>query len=103
MGRKCTRVAEPDGGNRPDLFAFGHHITDYLNVIGAVQHPASELEEDAEPKAASPQPDDTSSLTRDAILHALKECRGNKSRAAEYLGVSRKTLYKWMRRLQVLG
>ena len=80
-----------------------NHITDYLNVIGAVQHPASELEEDAEPKAASPQPDDTSSLTRDAILHALKECRGNKSRAAEYLGVSRKTLYKWMRRLQVLG
>ena len=80
-----------------------NHITDYLNVIGAVQHPASELEEDAEPKAASPQPDDNSSLTRDAILHALKECRGNKSRAAEYLGVSRKTLYKWMRRLQVLG
>jgi transcriptional regulator with PAS, ATPase and Fis domain len=33
------------------------------------------------------------------VRQALAEAEGNKSRAAAILGVSRKTLYAWMREL----
>jgi transcriptional regulator of acetoin/glycerol metabolism len=38
---------------------------------------------------------------RAAILSAYAEARGNKSRVAELLGVSRKTLYARLKRLQL--
>ena len=34
---------------------------------------------------------------REAIARAMKQSRGNKSRAAAALGVTRKTLYKWLK------
>ena len=34
---------------------------------------------------------------KQAVARALREARGNKSRAAAALGVTRKTLYAWMR------
>ncbi len=38
-------------------------------------------------------------LTLEEILHALKQCNGNRTKAASYLGVSRKTLYRYLDRL----
>jgi sigma-54 dependent transcriptional regulator, acetoin dehydrogenase operon transcriptional activator AcoR len=40
-------------------------------------------------------------LTENEILHALQVCAGNRSAAARYLGIARKTLYRNMERLQM--
>jgi two-component system response regulator HydG len=40
---------------------------------------------------------DVESARRERVRQALREAGGNKSRAAQRLGVSRKTLYAWMR------
>jgi len=40
-------------------------------------------------------------LTQDDILDALEKCGGNRSEAAQYLGVARKTLYRYMDRLDI--
>ena len=40
-------------------------------------------------------------LTRTAILHALEDTGGNRTQAARRLGVSRVTLWKWMKRFSV--
>lgn len=38
-------------------------------------------------------------LTKEQITNALKQCSGNRSEAARYLGIARKTLYRNMERL----
>ena len=48
-----------------------------------------------------PLPADRSEIDRRAILQAWERSRGNKSRVAQMLGVSRKTLYARLRRLNV--
>jgi len=40
---------------------------------------------------------------RERILDALSQCRGNRSKAARLLGVSRVTLWKWMRKLALVN
>ncbi|HOO50672.1 MAG TPA: sigma-54 dependent transcriptional regulator, partial [Alphaproteobacteria bacterium] len=40
-------------------------------------------------------------LEQEAILNALSECRGNKSKVAEMLGISRKALYKRLREMEL--
>lgn len=49
------------------------------------------------PYAAHKKP---SELTREEIINALEACGGNRSKAAEYLGISRRTFY---RKLEKLG
>ena len=52
------------------------------------------------PSAHPPQvPGDTGLLTKEDILRALDVCGGNRSAAAKYLGIARKTLYRNMERL----
>jgi len=42
------------------------------------------------------------SLERDAIVQALLDCRGNKARAAESLGMSRATIYRKIREYAIV-
>jgi transcriptional regulator of acetoin/glycerol metabolism len=42
-----------------------------------------------------------SSIERDALIQCIRECDGNMSRAAERLGVSRNTLYRRCKRLDI--
>ena len=37
---------------------------------------------------------------KDNILHALKQCNGNRSRAADMLGVSERTIYRYVKKLR---
>src|SRR5690606_5231135 len=42
-----------------------------------------------------------SSAERDALVQCIRDCEGNMSRAAERLGVSRNTLYRRCKRLDI--
>lgn len=42
-----------------------------------------------------------SELSRDEILQALEACGGNRSKAAEYLGISRRTFYRKLEKLNL--
>lgn len=60
--------------------------------------PQSEKKPVLVPKA-NPQPQTLRELESNAVLNALDECRGNKSKAAKMLGISRKTFYKRLKEI----
>ena len=51
--------------------------------------------------AAAGPPPHHGLLTREEILHALEQCGGNRSEAARYLGIGRRTLYNNLERLGI--
>lgn len=78
----------------PDSVIKPEHILENINVH-AMTHPKP-----AVPMATEPgRPYRRSLLTTDEIRDALDACGGNRSEAARYLGIARKTLYRNMERL----
>ena len=69
------------------------HIREYL---GLREEPPRSA-----PQAPETRPEGGEEVTAERIEEALRACRYNRTRAAEYLGVSRKTLYRWMERLGI--
>lgn len=59
--------------------------------------PAADRPPAAETSLARAGPDKLRDIERDAILRALERCKGNQSRAAELLGMPRRTLCKRMK------
>ncbi|HKK32407.1 MAG TPA: sigma 54-interacting transcriptional regulator [Desulfomicrobiaceae bacterium] len=64
--------------------------------------PPSELPAQSPPRPSPPIPDDPSSqqhsFDADRVLKALEQAEWKKARAARILGISRPTLYRWMKR-----
>jgi transcriptional regulator with GAF, ATPase, and Fis domain len=56
---------------------------------------------DAGPASFDADPNQVSAAQRDRIRRVLKETSGNKTAAARLLGVSRRSLYRWLDRLDI--
>jgi DNA-binding NtrC family response regulator len=53
--------------------------------------------------ASTFQPNLLSTAQREQIIRVLQEVGGNKAAAAKLLGVSRRSLYRWLERLDLKG
>lgn len=71
------------------------HIEAYLAMTGINQGPAAD--KDAK-EAQAVEEKGESGPGRDELINALERYAGNKSKAAASLGMSRKTLYKWIKK-----
>ena len=64
------------------------------------QHFPLELLESAQPVRPDPEPT-TSVKDRERLLDALREANGNRAKAAQLLGISRATFYRWLDDLDI--
>ena len=64
------------------------------------RHFPPELLEPAEPARPAPEPV-TSAKDRERLLGALRETNGNRAQAAQLLGISRATFYRWLDDLDI--
>ena len=79
----------------PAQVILPRHIREYLGLREEAPCPP-------QPEAsvrAGPAP--AEEPTRERVEEALAACRYNRTKAAGYLGISRKTLYRWMERLDM--
>jgi DNA-binding NtrC family response regulator len=53
------------------------------------------------PLRPRPDPNQLSTAQRDQIERVLQQVRGNKTAAAQQLGMSRRSLYRWLDRLEI--
>jgi two-component system response regulator HydG len=70
-------------------------LTAALAAAGGAARPA------AVPAASKPNPNRLSTAQRDQIERVLQEVGGNKTAAAQQLGMSRRSLYRWLERLDI--
>jgi DNA-binding NtrC family response regulator len=91
---------------RACLQTDGRLITE-REIHAALSAPPSSTAAFSNPLASSPPSDDDpnrlSTAQRRQIEHALRQAGGNKSAAAVQLGISRRSLYRWIERLQIPG
>jgi len=55
----------------------------------------------AQTAGPTPDPSKLSTAQRDQIERVLREAGGNKTAAAQHLGISRRSLYRWIERLEI--
>lgn len=78
------------------------HVTDYMRVVGLIEHASTEKVTPTSPiRELEGSFHETGAVTEEQLRSMLEECKGNRSKAAEALGISRKTLYKWIKRFQI--
>jgi DNA-binding NtrC family response regulator len=124
VGQFSQQLGKPEPGVSPDAFqklleySWPGNVRELQNAIeyavvlarqgmigvkelpAEIQLPAAlqQAELNALPRSGVQSLDD---LERTAILQALAECRGNKKKAAELLGIQRPTLYNKMKRYAI--
>jgi transcriptional regulator with PAS, ATPase and Fis domain len=64
---------------------------------------AADLPPEVTLRNGGPPVEGSDQALRERILDALNQCRGNRSKAARLLGVSRVTLWKWMTKLALVN
>lgn len=80
------------------------HVTDYMRVVGMIEHASAEKTASTEPIPIREEEGPShgpGAVTEDQLRRTLEICGGNRSKTAEALGISRKTLYKWIKRFQI--
>jgi len=71
------------------------------DIAAAMAAPSGSAELSAPPAAPSIDPDLLSTAQRDQVQRAMEATKGNKTAAARMLGVSRRSLYRWLERLDI--
>jgi DNA-binding NtrC family response regulator len=97
-------VLAPGAIDRLIAYDWPGNVRELENELRRVFILESEYEFEAQP-AAMPSPDSGSlrmeAIERNAILKALEATRGNKSKAAEMLGMARRTFYDKLEKYQI--
>ncbi len=116
--RKLTPIKiSPEAQRKLEQYSWPGNVRELENVLeratafceGKSVTPADLPTELCNPSAAAPASNASSSLAgmklrdieRQAIIETLALCQGNKSKAARYLGISEKSIYNKMRRLDI--
>ena len=81
--------------------ASGFNTVDHGNTTSKPVHHAATEPTTCHSASGSMLRDAMAEPEKQLILHALRACRGNRSAAAQSLGINRTTLYKKMKRLEI--
>jgi len=86
---------------RACLMSDGRMLTEreVAATLAAAAGPAKAPQKPA--REAKPEPNRLSTAQREQIERVLQQVRGNKTAAAQQLGVSRRSLYRWLERLDI--
>ena len=98
-----TLMRHPWPGNVRELksafeYAF---VTCQEAMIQSAHFPSTRLQGEKRSRAAKPLSINMQEIEKRELVEALKKARGNKTKAAEYLGVSRVTVWNRMKRFNV--
>jgi len=92
---------------RAAILAYGEEILQPEHIVLETEGPELENAEASEPLAAANgvRPNNliqrrNGRLNEEAVLQALEQCDGHRARAAQLLGVSERTLYRYVQRLR---
>lgn len=98
---QATRVLESYSwpGNHRELSTMLRSLARLRGALVDVADLPTELRMKSTTKSMTPW----QQASRDAIIRALESCHGNKAHAAEYLGISRSTLYHHIKEYGIIG